>query len=84
MSFDPKHGAAWEERLHEARLKVEEELQRMIAYINDEVVPEVRRDGSAALRAAAQQMERLAQRMEDRARAQNQPVPGPAKDEAEK
>jgi hypothetical protein len=80
MSFDPKSGDSgsnpkpgtnspgWEDRLHEAGNRMEEELKRVITYINDEVVPEVRRNGSDALRAAAQQMEKLAQKMDERSR----------------
>ncbi|WP_213807563.1 hypothetical protein [Granulicella sp. dw_53] len=78
MTFDPKSGepknsAGWEERLHEAGQKIEEDLRRVIVYINDEVVPEVRRNSSAALRAAAEQMEKLAQRMEERTRGSGGP-----------
>jgi hypothetical protein len=43
----------------------EDELHRLIGFINDEVVPEVRRNGSVALRRAAQELDKLAQRMED-------------------
>jgi hypothetical protein len=89
MSFDPKTGGrgpdsktepGWEERLHEAGSRMEEELRRVIAYINDEVVPEVRRNGSDALRVAAQQMEKLAQKMDERSRRNRAPgedVPPP-------
>ena len=56
----------WERRLHEAAATVEDELRRVITYINDEVVPEVRQNGSSALRAAAAELERLASRMDDR------------------
>ncbi|CAN5718037.1 hypothetical protein BH10ACI4_BH10ACI4_31220 [soil metagenome] len=67
MSVDPKSGSAgWEEKLHEAGAKVEDELKKVIAYINDEVVPEVRKNGSEALRAAAAQMEKLAKKMDER------------------
>ena len=102
MSFDPKagdgssdsksdskSGAGWEERLHDAGTRMEDELRRVITYINDEVVPEVRRNGSDALRAAAQQMEKLAQKMDERrrgSRARGEEVPPPPpyvpKDEA--
>jgi hypothetical protein len=61
----PKH--PWEQRLHEAGTRVEEDLRRVISYINDEVVPDVRRNGSEALRAAAAELQRLAQRMDERA-----------------
>jgi hypothetical protein len=44
-----------------------------VAYINDEVVPDIRRNGSQALRDAAAELQKLAQRMDDRrASAQNQ------------
>jgi L-lysine 2,3-aminomutase len=62
---DPKR--PWEQRLHEAGTRVEEDLRRVIQYINDEVVPDVRRNGSDALRAAAAELQKLAQRMEERA-----------------
>ena len=52
--------------MREAALRVEEDLRRVVAYINDQVVPDVRRDGSQALRAAAEQLQKLAQRMDDR------------------
>jgi len=69
MGFDPKsgdtkRGTGWEETLHDAGAHVEEDLKRVIAYINDEVVPEVRKNGSMALRVAAEQMEKLAQKMD--------------------
>ena len=46
--------------------KAEEEVQRLITYLNDEVVPDVRRHSSAALRTAAEQLHALAQKMDDR------------------
>jgi len=58
---------AWEQRLHEAGARVEEDLRSLIDYFNDEVVPNVRKNGSEALRAAAEEMNRLAQRMDERA-----------------
>lgn len=56
----------WEEQLREAGARVEEDLQRVVRYINDEVVPDVRRNGSEALRSAAVELQKLAQRMDDR------------------
>ena len=67
----------WEQKLHEAAATVEEELRRVITYINDEVVPEVRQNSSKALRAAAAEMERLAQKMEERAGSQTTGTPPP-------
>ncbi|GGG64104.1 hypothetical protein [Edaphobacter dinghuensis] len=58
----------WEQRLHEAGTRVEEDLRRFVTYFNEEIVPDVRRNGSAALRSAAAELNRLAQRMDDTAR----------------
>lgn len=84
MGFDPnrKSGTAWEQRLHEAGARIEEDLRWLIAHVNDEVVPEVRKSGSAALRAAAEQMEKLAQKMDDKAGAAG--GAGSAKDEGKR
>lgn len=57
----------WEQKLHEAGARVEEEVREFIRYFNDEIVPDVRKNGSEALRAAAQELNRLAQRMDERA-----------------
>lgn len=62
-SGEPKR---WEQQLREGAARAEEELRRVLTFINDEVVPEVRRNGSGALRAAAVELEKLAQRMDDR------------------
>jgi hypothetical protein len=62
-SAEPK---PWEQQLKEAAARAEEEVRRVVTYINTEVVPEVRRNGSHALRVAATEMEKLAQRMDDR------------------
>jgi len=74
----------WEQQLREAALRVEEDLRRVVAYINDQVVPEVRLHGSQALRIAAEELQKLAQRMDDRRAAtqgQSPPAPpGPEKD----
>ena len=56
----------WEQQLREAATRAEEELRRVVTYINDEVVPDIRQNGSEALRAAAAELQKLAQRMDDR------------------
>jgi len=43
---------------------VEQDVKRVIAYLNDRVVPEVRQNGSKALRIAAEQLTRLADHLE--------------------
>ena len=63
-----------EQRLREAASNVEQDVKRLISYFNDEVVPDVRRNGSAALRLAAAEIDRLARRMEEAGRT---PPPPP-------
>jgi len=57
---------SWEQPLRDAARHVEEDLKRVVTYINDEVVPDVRENGSQALRFAARELEKLAQKMDDR------------------
>jgi hypothetical protein len=73
MSEAPKR--PWEQRLHEAGNRVEEDLRDIIQYINDEVVPGVRRNSSDALRAAAVELQKLAKKMDDRAGRTPPPPP---------
>jgi hypothetical protein len=42
-------------------------VREFIRYFNDDIVPDVRKNGSEALRAAARELNRLAQRMDERA-----------------
>jgi hypothetical protein len=44
--------------------RVEDEVKRVIAYLNDQVVPQVRQNSSSALRAAAEQLARLADHLD--------------------
>ena len=64
---------AWEQQLNEAGARLEEELRRVVRYVDDEVVPEVRRNSSKALRIAADRLRRLAEQMEER----SSPPPAP-------
>jgi len=57
-------GRKVDESFQSAKRKVEAELQRLVRFINDEVVPDVRREGSQALRIAAEQMQKLAEFLE--------------------
>ena len=57
----------WEEQFHEAGSRIEEEVRGFIRYFNDEIVPDLRKNGSEALRAAARELNRIAQRMDERA-----------------
>jgi F0F1-type ATP synthase membrane subunit b/b' len=51
-------------KIHEAVERVERELKQVITYLNDEVVPTVRKESSGALRTAAEQLTRLADYMD--------------------
>ena len=62
---DPRR---WGQQLQDATERVEEDLKRVVTYINNEVVPDIRRNGSQALRAAAAELQKLAQRMDDQSR----------------
>jgi len=46
--------------------KVDDEVEKLITYINDEVVPQVRQHSSRALRIAADKLARFADYMEER------------------
>jgi hypothetical protein len=70
---DPK--PKWEQQLRDAATHLESDLRNVVKYINDEVVPDVRRNGSEALRAAAAELHKLAQRMDEHARRTATPPP---------
>jgi hypothetical protein len=46
--------------------RIEDEVKRVIAYLNDQVVPQVRQNSSSALRSAAEQLGRLADHLDQR------------------
>ena len=46
--------------------RMEDEVKRVIAYLNDQVVPQVRQNSSSALRCAAEQLSRLAEHLDHR------------------
>jgi hypothetical protein len=59
-------GRKIDERVSDALPRVEEEVKKVIAYLNDEVVPQVRQNSSQALRVAAEHLARLADHLEKR------------------
>ena len=71
-------GPGWEARLRDAAAHVETDLRRLVDYLNDEVIPDVRRNGSSALRSAAVELHRLAERMDESNRGAP-PSPPPAR-----
>lgn len=70
MSTSPPPGAAGNvgRRIEEAVELIEMELRHAIGYINDAVVPQVRRESISAMRSVADTLRNLADRM-DRAAA---------------
>jgi hypothetical protein len=48
--------------------RIEDEVKRVIAYLNDQVVPQVRQNSSSALRAVSEQLGRLADYLEQQRR----------------
>jgi hypothetical protein len=70
----------WEQQLREGAARAEEEVRRVMTYINDEVVPEIRVNGSHALRAAAAELQKLAERMDQRRTASGGAAPPSEKD----
>ncbi len=52
-------------KLDEAATKIEQEIKGVIQHLNDQVVPKVRSEGTQALRSAAEQLRKLADRMDD-------------------
>jgi bisphosphoglycerate-dependent phosphoglycerate mutase len=58
-------GKKVDERFNQAKPRIEEELKKVIAFLNDQVVPQLRQDSSQALHAAADRLRRLAQQLDD-------------------
>ena len=52
--------------MQDAADRTESEVRRLIQYMNDEVVPDVRKLSSTALRTAAEQLQTLAKSLDDR------------------
>lgn len=57
--------ANWDAKVEDAAARVEGELQRLIRYLNDEVVPDVRKQSSSALKTAAERLQDLAKSLDD-------------------
>jgi hypothetical protein len=59
-----KAGERLDDMLGDTTHRIEEETQKLIAYINDELVPAIRDHSSAALRIASEKMKQAADMME--------------------
>jgi len=67
----------WEQQLRDATAHLETDLRNVVKYLNDDVVPAVRKNGSEALRAAAVELHKLAQKMDDHAQRTATSAPPP-------
>lgn len=52
-------------KLEEAATKIEQEIRGVVQHLNDHVVPKIRTEGTQALRNMAQELQKLADRMDD-------------------
>jgi hypothetical protein len=59
-------GRKVDEHLDGAGDRLEEDVKRVISYLNERVVPEVRENSSKALRVAAEQLTKLAEHLDRR------------------
>ncbi len=57
-------GRKIDERVADVLPRVEEEDKKVITYLNDEVVPQVRQNSSQALRIAAEHLAQLAEHLD--------------------
>jgi hypothetical protein len=57
-------GKKVDQQFNQAIPRVEEELKKLIAHLNDEVVPQLRQDSSQLLRAAAERLRKLAEQLD--------------------
>jgi hypothetical protein len=60
-------------RIEEAVELIEMELRHAVAYVNDAVIPQVRRESISAMRSLSETLSNLADRIERRQGAQNHP-----------
>jgi hypothetical protein len=65
-------------RLEEAMELIEMELRHAVAYVNDAVIPQVRRESISAMRSVADTLRGLADRLDSRSQPpSNRPPKGP-------
>lgn len=73
-------GAGIGQRIEEAVELIEMELRHAIAYVNDAVIPQVRRESITAMRTAADTLRTMADRFEQRSNAAAAPRSNPTED----
>jgi hypothetical protein len=73
-NYAPGPGARVGQRIDEAIELIQMELRHAITYVNDAVIPQVRRESISAMRVAADTLRNLADRFEQQGKqASNQP-----------
>lgn len=64
MENNPPPGRGFSRRLEELIQQVEVELREAVNYVNDEVVPQVRRESVTAMRTLSEKLRNLADRID--------------------
>ena len=64
MSTPPPPPGGFGRRIEEAMELIQMELRHAVAYVNDAVVPQVRRESITAMRSVADSLRNLADRLE--------------------
>ena len=77
MSTYPPPGPG--RRIEEAMERIEMELRQAIAYVNDSVVPQVRRESISAMRTMADKLRKLADQIDSRSNPPTSPPEDPRK-----
>ncbi len=73
-SYPPPGAGGVGRRIEEAVELIEMELRHAVAYVNDAVVPQVRKESISAMRSVAETLQKLADRVE-----KSTPSPRPPK-----
>lgn len=58
-------------KLDEAAARIEQEIKGVVQHLNDHVVPKIRVEGTHALRNMAEELRKLADRMDDTKKSQS-------------
>ncbi len=61
---NPRHGERVNRTIHETASRLEDRVDELIDYLNDEVVPAIRGHSTRALRTAAEKLTQFAEYME--------------------